>query len=1120
MVSELYTKLRALNIRIDVVNGRLDMQAPKGVLQGDLLEQIKQNKSQLIDWIELYKQQKQTAAAIPLLSEKESYALSANQKRMWILNQFDELSAANNIYGDHLFEGDLKPEVLGKALNRLIERHEILRTIFKENEQGEVRQWVKAFDAFQFHVECLDLQSMPENENLARKAIQEVISHVFDLRKGPLLKVKLIRLSPTKYVFVYVMHHIISDGRSMEILINELKVLYHACSEGLPDPLEPLRIQYKDYAAWQTGQFTSDSSSEQGKYWLNQFAGELPVLDLPSDFKRPALRSYKGGVVQETLDTGLSSRLKLLCQKHGCTLFHGSLALVNILLYRYSGTEDISIGCPIVGRDDADLVNQIGFYVNTLALRTRFSGSDSFLELLDKVKGVTLKAYEHQAYPFDTLIEQLHLKRDLSRNALFDVMLAFQSASEEEDELKLDELAVKDFSDELSPTSKFDLTFQFDERGDSLQLAIEYSSDLFERSTVVRLFNHFIQIAEQALIHPTQTIQTLSYVSQKEQDEILVDFNKTAVDYPEDQTVVGLFEAQAFKTPDRIALAFEGKQISYQDLNEKSNRFAHYLRGKYKIKPDDLICLTLARSEQLIIAILAVLKSGGAYVPLDIELPQERRDHMIADCQSKVVINSIEYDGFLKEESDFSKANLPAVNNPMDLAYVMYTSGSTGKPKGVMVPHKGIVRLVKSTNFFVPSGKEVLLSTGAVSFDATTFEYWSMLLNGGQLVMCSKDVLADVNLLITELKAKKTDTIFFTTGWFHQLVDNNIDLFEGIKTVVIGGDKLSASHCNSLRLKFPNIKIVNGYGPTENTTFSTTYSVESSLENVPLGRPINNSTAYICDNTMQLTPVGVIGEICLGGAGLARGYLNQAELSALKFVPNPFKTGEWMYKTGDLGRWLADGNIEFAGRLDDQVKIRGYRVELGEIEKTLQAHPNIKSSVVLAKPSPDGEKELIAYIVADEILNASTIRVYMSNTLPGYMIPDHFVQLDAFPLSETGKVNKKGLPDTKGVYMSTAMEYLAPRNETELMLLDIWSDILGMDKTKIGVRDNFFEIGGHSLKAILLIHKIEKLLKIKLIISDVFSGPTIESLSELILAKQWLNESADLKFEKRNIIEL
>ena len=1119
MIHDLYKKLKNLNISIRETDGRLDIRAAKGVLSDELLTEIRDHKQDLIDLINSHKNRKTAYDPIPMAGIQPDYPLSSAQRRLWLSSQIAEGNIAYNTSGIYILEGDLDHKAFEHAIKKLIDRHEILRTVFREVEPGLVRQFIYPPEEAKPEIAYFDLRdengpqknenSRQQNEN-SRQQIKNLTEAAFvkpfDLTTGPLLRNCVYRIAENERIFSYTVHHIICDGLSMDVLIRELFLIYNAGIREEDYILEPLRIQYKDYAVWQQEQLRGNTLQADKEYWLDRLGGELPVLDLPGDNPRPSVRTYKGGQVRLTINKEITRAIRSFSRDQECTLFMSLVAAVNALLHRYTGQTDIIVGSQIAGREHADLEEQIGLYLNTLVLRARFSGEDNYRELLMNIKDVTLEAYKHQAYPFDELVEALDLRRDVSRGVLFDISVVLQNTEtgvpEDRD---LGSLRVRAYEGRETLSSKFDLAFDFTDLGEEIKMGLLYNSDIYSRRMATQLATHLARLLEKAMADPESSIDGLELLDGNERDQQLTGFNNSDADYPNDKTVADLFAEQAARTPDKIAVVFAGNTLTYKELDGQSNRLAHYLRKEHAIQPNDLIGIMLDRSEKTIIAILGILKSGGAYVPIDPEYPRSRKSFMVRDTGIKMLITQtdyifdLDYYGGVVFAIDVqldaldAGTNLPvSINKPQDLAYVMYTSGSTGMPKGVMIPHAGVVRLVKSTNFVTLKGEETLLSTGAVSFDATTFEYWSMLLNGGRLVMCSREILLDAGRLGEEINREKVDTMWFTAGWLNQLVDADIDIFKGLKTIVAGGDKLSPPHINALRIQYPDLQIVNGYGPTENTTFSLTFRIDSAADQIPLGKPVNNSRAYIMSQKGRLLPVGVVGEIWVGGAGLARGYLNNPELTMERFVPDPFRTGERLYRTGDLGKWLPDGNIAFIGRKDDQVKIRGYRVELGEIESRLKGLEHIKDATVVARQNETGDRELVAYVVGAGELNISSLGNSLAEYLPDYMLPSYYVQMEILPLTGNGKLDKKALPDPETPGRTGGMEYVPPANETEANMAGIWEEILG--RKKVGVRDSFFELGGDSIKILRMISEVRKRMGIRIPVAFVYQYSSIESL--------------------------
>ncbi|MBS1664513.1 MAG: amino acid adenylation domain-containing protein [Bacteroidetes bacterium] len=1038
-------------------------------------------------------------SALPQGAGEQGYELSSSQRRLWILCQVDEINKAYVIPGLFILDREPGQQAINQTIVALTERHEILRTTFQVENGGLIRQYIQPPSTTGIaSILTVEGSTAYRREQIASLVRQEK-ERGFDLENGPLFRIRKVPLEDGCYLFIFLMHHIAGDEWSMEILLKEFEGYYRFFS-GIPVELPaPLPFQYKDYAAWQQRQLAGAGMHEHRQYWLDRFSGRLPVLDLVMDLPRPAKRSYKGAVVVEGIDG--DSLSEIIRAGGQATLNMYLLTGVFILLHRYTGQKDIIIGSPFAGRQHADLEGQVGFYVNTLALRIFIEDTDSFSTILEQVKNTTLSASEHQAYPFDELVEALSIPRDRSRHPLFDVMAVLQRVPTTENNPDPDSLTLETVELTDDCNSKFDLLFLFRAKADGLQLVLQYDTDLFYGETIRRMARHLKRILQLGAAFPHEPAGRLCYLEKSEQAQLLEAFSGTANTFPVEASVVDLWREQVRLTPDKTALIYEDEALSYRELDDLSDRVAHYLLDRYAIQPEDRIGVYLDRSEWLIAVIIGILKSGAAYVPIDPYHPSERVGRLLEAGNCRLLVDQYMVER-IKAESTAREQKGRALASPApgQLAYVMFTSGSTGAPKGVMVEHRSIVRLVKETNFVRLTGEETLLSTGAISFDATTFEYWSMLLNGGRLVLCSKETLLDPRLLASTIQEQGVTMMWFTAGWLSQLVDGHIALFEGLVTLLAGGDRLSPQHIAALRARYPSLDIINGYGPTENTTFSLTYSIGDVTDRIPIGRPVRNSTVYILDSFDQPCPIGVSGEICVGGAGLARGYINQPELTAQRYIPHPYIAGERLYRTGDLGLWLADGNVIFLGRMDSQVKIRGHRIEPGEIETLLMQYPGVGAAVVKAVPAGGSaaqeEKALAVYMTGDLSLDTGAVRRFLAARLPAYMLPSRYLVLDQLPLNTNGKVDMERLPSPGMAARETGAAYVAPRNKVEEQLVRIWQDILGRED--VGVQDDFFELGGHSLSAIQLIGRINGAFPVHLSVKNLFEEPTPEAVGRYL----------------------
>lgn len=1128
-IRDLIKKLKEHKIDLSLDGNDLEINFDGDELPEHLLNEIRANKTGIIKFLrDVYGVEQE---AIPQAPKQESYVLSSTQRRMWLVSQIEEANIAYNNTVFTRFNGNLDVNAFEKALHAMNERHEVLRTVFKVNAEGETRQFILPAEELGFSVVHKDLRNEKDPEAAAHDYITAVTLLPFDLEKGPLHAAYMVQVADDKRIFCNVTHHILSDGWSGGIYSQELVLLYEVFKAGQPNPLPPLRIHYKDYAEWQTNQLNNESNAGLKNYWLKQMEGELPLLDLLGDMPRPPLKTYNGATLYNYLSPELSKALKDFGKAQGGTLFMALLSAVNILLHRYSNQEDIIVGFPISGRDHPDVAGQIGCYINTLTMRTRFKGTDTAKELFENIRQVTLGAYEHQDYPFDELINNLDLVRDRSRNPLFDVVVVLHNATGatpvdasaemvEGATAAIEQVATENPTNDLQVAgynhtnviSKYDLDFDFGEQGDIVFTKIEYNTDIYKPATIEQMIAHLEAVIREMVSHPDLPINQLNLLSEAQKEQLLTGFNQTTVDYPKEKTIAALFEEQVAKAPDNLAVVFKNNRLTYKELDEKANKLAHYLQTKHSIQPDDMVGIMLDLSQNQLVAILGILKSGAAYVPIDVDYPKSRKELMVKDTAIKALITQTDYIFDL----DFYSGDIVALDVQLDdmeapaapitsdatsknLAYVMYTSGSTGTPKGVMVEQHSVVRLVKNTNYFAIAESDRVLSLSSYAFDGSVFDFFAALLNGASVFLPLKEELLDFQVLAKMIEDNGISMFYLTTALFNSLVDADFPKFSQLKHIMFGGERASLAHVRKFRAAHPNVKAMNVYGPTENTTFSTTYTVDALPENIvslPIGSPINNTQCYIFnryDPALPVPALGVVGEICVAGEGLARGYLNHPELTAEKFVDNPWVPGTKMYKTGDLGRWLPDGNIEFVDRKDDQVKVRGFRVELGEIETVLQQHPDIEMAVVMARPNSTGEKEIVAYLVSKESLNVTDLRSYLSVTLPAYMMPAHFVALDALPLGPTGKIDKKALPDPLESVMDSGVEYVAPRNDKEQQLVEVYEDVL--KRQNIGVKDDFFALGGDSIKSIQVVARLKQR-GYTLTIQDVLLQPVIENLAD------------------------
>jgi amino acid adenylation domain-containing protein len=1096
----LLAKLKENNVFVSLNESDLRIRFNSDKLPDGLLEELKLNKASLIEYLKRNTEDQQAGAVIELAEKQENYMLSPAQKQLWILSKFGAADRAYTIPGIHIFKGKLNVRALEMSFQILVQRHEILRTVFREDETGEVRQWIISTEESSFHLDNHDLRQEQNIPQKTQRLVKEAFDRSFDLEQGPLIRASLFRQEDDTYVFAYAMHHIISDGWSMQVLINELLQLYKSCVNNELNDLPALRIQYKDYACWQHKEISNTRSNHHRDYWLKQFSGDLPIIQVLGDKNRPKIKTYNGNTSRRTFSSDLTKSLKALGLNQGTTLYMNLLALTKVLLYKYTGSQDIIVGTTIAGREHPELEDQIGYYVNTLPLRTRFDEKDKFTDLLQNIKQVTLDAYEHQIYPFDELIAELHLPRDLSRSPLFDILVQLQNISVgNNEEVQLEGILALPYTDAERESSKFDLLFEFAESGDELSLSIEYNTDIYEAHTVQKMGMHLEHLLKIAVEHPGSTLNEMELLSESEKKSILEGSVHTAKEYPDGKTLVSLFEEQVRLCSEKTALVSDDAELTYSELNSRVNQMAHYLRSNYNLKNGDLAAIKLERDEWMIISILAVLKCGAAYVPIDPEYPEARIRYMLDDSKCSLIVDTDELDKFRKTTEIFPADNLLSAITDNDLAYVIYTSGSTGEPKGVMIEHKNVSAFIFwCLDEFRDSRFDTVLGVTSICFDLSVFEMFFTLCCGKKL-----RVLKSALFIPEYLNGEEAILLNTVPSVLGALISEGIDL-SSVTVLNLAGEPIPERYMEDMKPDSREVR--NLYGPTEDTTYSTVFRLKQGHP-IRIGTPISNTTVYILDKTGHLVPRGTAGEIYISGDGLARGYLNKPELTKEKFIANPFRPGERMYKTGDWGRRLSDGNIDFIGRIDNQIKIRGYRIELGDIENALFRYEKIEDAIVLLSEE-QGEKQLIAYLVTqEENLNVSELRRFLLGLLPAYMLPAQYIQLKNLPLTPNGKTDRKALPGIAGTKIEIGNTYQAPESETEKKLVDIWCSVLA--KEKIGVLDNFFALGGHSLLAIKVLHKIKEVFHVQLDLIVFFQEPTVESIANEIQNIVWMKQAEE-----------
>ncbi|HEY7769920.1 MAG TPA: amino acid adenylation domain-containing protein, partial [Longimicrobium sp.] len=1034
--------------------------------------------------------------------------LSFAQQRLWFLEQLDDLGDTYHIPMRLRFGGELDRAALRRALDAILARHEALRTTFVEVD-GEPVQRIAEESAF--HLLEHDLRGYPEPAAELRRLSAEEAGAPFHLDQGPLIRGRLIRLAEDDHLLLLTMHHIVSDGWSMGVLTRELGALYDSFRRGDPDPLPPLPVQYADYAAWQREWVNGEVLREQAEYWTKTLSGAPALLELPTDHPRPLRQDHAGGTVGIDLGEELTARLKALGQRRGTTLFMTLLAGWAAVLGRLSGQDDVVVGTPSANRGRTEIEGLIGFFVNTLALRVDLSGPPTVGELLEQVRERALGAQQNQDIPFEQVVELVRPARSLAHPPLFQVMFAWQSASEAGPELHAPRAGGVAPASQAA-TAKFDLSLALGEAGGRITGSVTFAAALFERATVERYTRYLRRVLQAMAADESQPVDALPLLPESERRLVVEEWNATDAAYPRELCIHEVFEAQARRTPAAVAVVFDGDELTYAELNARANRLAHHLRT-LGVGPDTRVALCLERGVEMVVAMLAVLKAGGAYVPLDPSYPDERLRYMLADSRPAVLLASGPLAArfadagvpVLDPANDAAWAHLPVTEprpaglSPDHLCYAIYTSGSTGLPKGVAVPHRGVASLLADVQRRAPIGEGDGCSLWtSTSFDVSVYEIFSALLAGGRLCIPRDEVRLEAGAFLDWMEAHQVRSAYLPPYFLSELRERVVQSpgRSGLHRLLVGVEPIAEPLLAEIRRSVPGLRIINGYGPTETTICATLHDVPETARGdrvTPIGAPAANTRVFVLDAWMQPVPIGVVGELYVGGVGVARGYLDRPALTAERFVPDPLsgEPGARLYRTGDRGRWLPEGALAFAGRTDAQVKVRGYRVEPGEIEARLLEHPAVREAAVLAREDAPGDRRLVAYVVGDET-GAEPLRAHLAERLPEHMVPAAYVRLAAMPLTPSGKVDRKALPAPEGDAFARR-GYEPPVGETEQALAEVWSELLRVER--VGRHDNFFELGGHSLLAVQVIARMRQVLGVEAPLAHLFSHPTVESLA-------------------------
>lgn len=1090
------------------------------------------------------------AGELKRVERTEPMPLSFAQQRLWFLSKLEPESPLYNTRHVVMLSGRLAVGALEKTLDEVVRRHETLRTTFKEVD-GVPLQIIAPHQPSKLTI--IDLTALdPELQEQEVKSLDaEEANRPFDLAEGPLFRATLVRLGSEEHVVMFTTHHIISDFWSMGVLVREVAELYSAFVKGEPSPLPELEIQYADFAYRQRQWLHGETLEAELDFWKRQLAGAYSTLDLPTDRPRPAKPSFQTDTYRERLSPALTAALRSVARREGATLFMTMLAAFQALLYFYTRQDDISVGTPIAGRNRGEVENLIGCFLNTLVLRTTLSGDPDFGEMLRRVREVTLDAYTHQDLPFERLVQEIQPKRDLNRTPLFQALMVFHNnlkMTVELPELTLTSMGIaKQWSD-------FDLTLWVTESTDDLHVTLEYSTDLFDRATIGKMVERFRMLLESAAANPELRLSEMALLNESERHQILDEWNSTRRPYPSDICFQQVFEAQAARTPDAVAVSCEGQSLTYEQLNQRSNHLARVLVSQ-GIGPDVVVALLMERGFALITTILAIFKAGGAYLPLDTRAPANRLRQVITQSATPMVLASSSYLPFLiealeelpaeerpsistieeilggamegkGERQDAQEENLPRRNSPHSLAYVIYTSGSTGVPKGAMIEQRGMVNhLYAKIDDLALTAMDKVAQTASQSFDISVWQMLAALMIGGQVEIIGDHVAHDTGQLLPRIEQERVTIIETVPSLLRAMLDDTSPIpgssLRALRWMIPTGEALSPDLCRRWLVAYPHVWLMNAYGPTEcsdDVSHHPIPHVTAAEElNVPIGRPIGNMRLYILDKHLRALPVGVHGELCVGGIGVGRGYLREPARTAESFVPDPFgaEGGGRLYRTGDLACWRANGTVQFLGRIDYQVKIRGYRIEPAEIQVVLEAHENVAEVLVTVREDIPGNKRLVAYVVAAAQTTpvAGELRDYLKERLPEYMAPSVFVMLDEMPLTPNGKIDRRALPAPDTTRPEMTRSFVAPRNAIEETLAGIVLKVLNLQQ--VGVHDDFFELGGHSLLATQVISRLREAFHVELPLREIFEHPTIGELAQVISTLQM----QQMKKEQREVRE-
>lgn len=1115
-------ELSELEIQVWLDDGKLRCKAPQGVVTQEIQEQLYSRKHDIIEYLENLNQETTDNDVIPPAPREPLMPLSFAQERLYFLEKLGFKGTPYNEIHAIKITGELQSATLKQSLEQLIFRHEILRTVFQEKDGQPGQEILSEIEVPFFEY---NLTGISHEDKLfeADRLFHESEQRPFNLEQVPLFRLLLINLNPDEYLLALVIHHIIYDAWSVKIFWDELLIIYQACLKGENPDLPEAKLHYADYAVWQRHWLENWVLKKQLRFWKTNFSDDLPMLELPTDQPRRSVPTFNGALHHFYIEANLLAQLKAVSRQFGCTLNITLYAVFSTLLHRYSGLDEIVTGFVVANRYRLELEQLIGFFVNTLPFRVTFEKDVSFESILKQTKKMAFSAYENQDVPFDRLVSEIQPQRDLNRNPFFQVLFVFQNTPKHDVQLK--DLQIEDY--EIDNTqSKFDMTLHAFEKNDHIKCTFEYNTDLFNNDTIQRMGEHFLVLLKDILQNPAKPVSEYSILTEKEKHQILTEWNSQNITFPVEQAIHQIFENQVTKSPEAVAIEFEDQSLTYSELNRRANRVARYLIHK-GVTPDSIVGLCLERSLEMVIGILAILKAGGAYLPLDPLYPAERLSLMLQDSKARFVLTRrqhkkmfsdtdcsvIPLDNLWESITPFPDENPQTSVEPEHLAYIIYTSGSTGKPKGVMISHQNVVRLFKCTDAsFQFNSQDVWTLFHSFAFDFSVWEIWGALLYGGRLIVVPYWISRNPEAFQKLLFDKKVTVLNQTPSAFKELIKVETQSVPekrlNLRYVVFGGEALDIASLTPWFDKYgdESPKLINMYGITETTVHVTYREIRRSDATAGksyIGCPIPDLQVYIVDKNLNLLPISVPGEMLVGGAGLARGYLNDPDLTEKRFVKNHLiqQSGSRLYRSGDLARFLPNGEIEYLGRIDHQVKIRGFRIELGEIQHHLHQHPSVQECCVILADGPGSEKQINAYVVNrnGKPPSISQLRQFLENKLPDYMIPAAFVFIEKIPITINGKIDRKQLPRPENVRPELDTSFQVAQNEIESQITKVWQDVLKIDK--VGIYDNFFDLGGHSLLMIQVQDRLRKICLNDLMIVHLFKYPTIYSLAQFIQEK-------------------